>query len=418
MNARKLKLTLLYVEDDKDTRIQLSEVFKQKVETLYVAKDGLEALEIFKKKHIHLIISDFLMPRMNGNELCGAIKKIQPLTTFVLFSAFNNSQILIDAIDVGVDKFLQKPISATKLFNILEEIEEQVINKFRLEKATVCLREAEKIALLSYWDVNLHTNTITFSNEAKELFNLSGKAVDYTAFSLKVKENDRTTFLKVFEQKVFEDEKIDEIVVINNVNNKKIYIHIVAKRWESSVCGTKHVIGLFQDVSHYEEQKISLIKESQSDPMLKIYNKKFLTVELDNLIKSSKRYGHPIGVLFFDIDNFKHINETHGHLVADEILQELSSMIENDIRQSDTFGRWGGDEFVVITGYSSPDSTLFLGNKLLEKVNTHPWCYDIKVTISMGISFYEVGDDVESLLDRADKKMLEAKSQGKNRYVH
>jgi len=145
MNANKLKLTLLYVEDDKDTRERLSEVFTHKVETLYVAKDGVEALEIFKTHHIHLVISDFLMPNMDGNKLCSAIKKIQPLTTFVLLTAFSDSQILINAIDVGVDKFLQKPISASKLFNLLEEIEEKVLSKFRLEKATVCLREAEKL---------------------------------------------------------------------------------------------------------------------------------------------------------------------------------------------------------------------------------------------------------------------------------
>ncbi len=378
----------------------------------------MEALEIFKTHHIHLVISDFLMPNMDGNKLCSAIKKIQPLTTFVLLTAFSDSQILINAIDVGVDKFLQKPISASKLFNLLEEIEEKVLSKFRLEKATVCLREAEKIALLSYWDVNLQTDEITFSDEAKELFTLSEKNADYNLFATKVKDSDRMIFLEVFERKVFIDEKIDEIVLIKNENNKNIYIHIVAKKWESSVCGTQHVIGLFQDVSHYEEQKILLIKESQSDPMLKIYNKKFLTLELDSLIKSSKRYGHQIGVLFFDIDDFKSINEKYGHLVADEILVELSNIIQNDIRQSDTFGRWGGDEFVVITGYSSADATLFLGEKLLKKVNTHPWCYNIKITISMGLSFYEVGDNVESLLDRADKKMLEAKREGKNRYAH
>ncbi|MEA2091391.1 MAG: response regulator, partial [Campylobacterota bacterium] len=152
MSFKSLDLTLLYVEDDDNARMRLTEVFKHKVENLYVAKDAIEALELFKKHYIHFIISDFQMPNMNGNELCSAIKKINPSVCFVLLTAYNDSNLLINAIDVGVDKFLQKPVNAKKLFNVIDAIYEKIMNKFQLEKSRVCLQEAEKIALLSYWD--------------------------------------------------------------------------------------------------------------------------------------------------------------------------------------------------------------------------------------------------------------------------
>lgn len=420
MKSNMLEVTMLYVEDDKETREQLTEIFKLKVKTLYVAEDGQQALELYKHHVIHFIVSDFQMPKMNGNELCRAVKEINPSVNFVLLTAYNDTKLLVDAIDAGVDKFLYKPIRAKELFGVLDEINEKITNKFQLERSNVCIQEAESIALLSYWDVNLDSGKINFSKEAKELFSLSQneeRSIDYKTFSQLVKEKDRDKFLNIFEKSIYNDDKIDEVVRIDTPLNKDIYIHIVAKMWKSSICGNKHIIGLFQDVSNYEIKMSELLKESQSDPALRILNKKVIVTELENLIKSSKRYGHPVGVIFFDIDDFKHINDTHGHLIADEILIDFATFINSDIRQSDYFGRWGGDEFIIITGYSSQEATILLADKLIDKIKNHSWKNNIKVTISIGISFYELEDDVNSLVDRADKRMFEAKKLGKNRSV-
>jgi len=420
MNLEKLKLNLLYVEDDVDTRERLSEVLRNKVQTVYVAKDGVEALELFGKHTIHLIISDFQMPNMNGNELCTKVKEINPLITFILLTAFNHSNLLIESINSGVDKFLQKPINSTQLFSILDKMNDKVMSNFQFEKSMVCLKEAEQIALLSYWDLNLHTKELHFSEESKELFGLSGDNITYKTFAELIIDEDKIKFLNIFERRIYIDQHIDEIIIMkknnNNNNNQKKYLHLIAKKWESLVCGTQHVIGLFQDVTRYEVQMIKLLKESQSDPMLKISNKRFLIDEVGNLIKLAKRYGHSIGTIFFDIDNFKKINDNYGHLVADDLLIELVDLVSDNIRQSDYFGRWGGDEFVIVTGYSSPDSTIELANKLLKRVNSHLWSHGVELTISIGVAFYEAGDSVSSLINKADIKMLEAKQVGKNQY--
>ncbi len=419
MNSKQLNLTMLYVEDDPDTREVLAEIFAYKVETLYVAKDGVEALEIFKKHRIHFIISDYQMPNMDGNELCKEVKKINPLVCFILLTAYNDTSLLINAIESGVDKFLQKPVNADKLFTIMDSVYEKIMDKFRLEYSTVCLQEAEKVALISYWDVDLDTKKIHFSKEALELFGVSPQRegnASYLELAKRVKQEDKAKFIEIFESLVFEIGRVDTVIAIKNCNSKYTYIHIIAKRWKSSACGNEHVVGIFQDVSYYEHQKISLIKESQLDPMLKIANKKLIGSSLKSLMKLSKRYGHAIGVIFFDIDDFKSINSTAGHLVADKLLIEFSALIKNNIRQSDVFGRWGGDEFIIITGYSSPEATIDLAKKIRTKVSKCQWQSDIILTVSMGLSFYKLGDDVNSLIQRADMNMLEAKKDGKNRY--
>jgi len=419
MDKQILNLSMLYVEDDAATREQLSEVFEQKVETLYVAKNGVEALEIFKNNQIHFIISDYYMPLMNGNDLCRAVKEINPLVSFTLLTAFSDTSLLVDAINSGVDKFLQKPVEAKKLFTLMDSVYEKIVSRFKLEKSNVCLQEAEHIARLSYWDVNLKSKQINFSKEALKLFGVfysSRSDVSYEELLSKVKEDDKEKFIKIFQKRVFEDEKIDETIVIKDNSDKEIYIHLVAKRWKSSACGNQHIVGLFQDVSHYEMERQRLLEENMTDPVLKIANKRHISIELAKLIKTSKRYGHNIGVIFFDIDNFKAINDKHGHLVADELILELSNSIKTDVRQSDLFGRWGGDEFVIVTNYSSQDATIEFAKKIMNKIFKKEWQCKVHLSISIGISFYKIGDDVHTLLDRADNKMLQSKREGKGRF--
>ncbi|MEA1956280.1 MAG: diguanylate cyclase [Campylobacterota bacterium] len=414
---KKLNLTMLYVEDEADTRERLSEVFKHKVQTLYVAKDGKEALELFKKHQINFIVSDFNMPNMNGIELCNAVKKINRHIFFTLLTAFDDFELLTNAIDAHVDKFLKKPVNAKKLFQTLDNIYEKIENEFQLERSTVCLQEAEKIANLAYWDVNLSKKEIHFSKEVYELFNLK-EPLNHIELSKIIVDDYKDKFLDIFNTKIFTEENIDEIISICDKNSQLKYFKVTAKRWKSSICGKWHLIGIFQDITHFELQRLELLKESQSDPMLKISNKKRISSQLEDLIKSSKRYGHPIGVIFFDIDNFKGINDKYGHLAADCILVQLAQLIQKNIRQSDFFGRWGGDEFIIINSHTNPDAVITLTNKILEKIKEFNWEKNINLTISAGLSFYEAGDNVKSLIHRADLKMIDAKNSGKNRYVH
>ncbi|MEA3373572.1 MAG: diguanylate cyclase [Campylobacterota bacterium] len=414
MKTTLLNLTLLYVEDDTDTRKQLSNVLRYKVDKLYVAKDGKEALELFKSHQIHAVLSDFQMPHMDGNELCQAIKGIKPFIPFILLTAYNDSKLLIDAINAGVDKFLTKPIDGDKLFALLDHIGHEVMQKFQLERTNTCLQEAEKVAHLAYWDVNLLTRKISFSEEAAELFEIE-QHIGYETFAKMVYDEDRPLFLDIFEKRIFEEDEIDELLAIKTAKSEILYMRIAAKRWESSVCGRSHAIGLFQDVSRYELERLRLLRESQSDPILKIANKNVLTLELTNLIKRSKRYGDPLTVLFFDIDNFKGINDNYGHLTGDSVLQQLTSIVKEHIRESDHFGRWGGDEFVIVPNNTNLKSANKLGQKLVDVVAAFAWPDDMSVTISVGVASYEAGDNVSSLLCKADKMMLKAKKCGKNR---
>jgi len=404
-------MRLLYVEDEDYVREQISAVLRLKIKDVFVAKDGLEALEIFKNNKIDFIISDYKMPRMNGNELCKEVKKINKNVPFILLTAFHETDILIEAIDVGVDKFLRKPIDAKKLFEVLDEMNEKFINACNVEKSYVCIKEAEKIAYLSYWSANYESKEIHFSKEAFELFQLTKGSYLDLANQLHI--DDKEKFIELFRNDIFKNKELDTIVGLKNGN----FIRIKTKKWESQVCDDDQIVGIFQDVTIFEKEKITLINEIHQDPMLGIANKRFLLAELKRIINLAKRYGNQVGVIFFDIDDFKKVNDTYGHFFADDILKEFANLIQSHIRESDVFGRWGGDEFVIITPNSSAESVKEFMQKLVKLIESYEWKDNVKITISAGLAFYE-DETPEELITKADKKMYEAKQSGKNGFSY
>lgn len=113
------KISLLYVEDDEDIRSELVEVLELYIGELFVAQDGEEGLELFKKYKPDIVVSDIQMSRMDGLEMCEHIRKIDSDVPIIITTAFNDPSFLMRSIDIGVDKYITKPISITKLEEVL-----------------------------------------------------------------------------------------------------------------------------------------------------------------------------------------------------------------------------------------------------------------------------------------------------------
>jgi len=117
-----MKLNILYVEDEEASRLQLHEVFKLLFHSVDVAVDGLDALEMYKENSYDIIITDINMPRMNGIELIKEIKEQNPAQNIIIISAHNNSEYLLQAIEVGVDSFIIKPLKMQQLTLVLTKV--------------------------------------------------------------------------------------------------------------------------------------------------------------------------------------------------------------------------------------------------------------------------------------------------------
>ncbi|WP_296751854.1 GGDEF domain-containing protein [Roseiflexus sp.] len=154
-----------------------------------------------------------------------------------------------------------------------------------------------------------------------------------------------------------------------------------------------------------------------TDTLTSLPNRRRLYEDVYRLIALAERYGQEFCVCLFDLDHFKRLNDTHGHLVGDQVLQEVAQVARLHLRAADLFGRWGGEEFVVLL----PQTRLSDAQTALERVrlalhtialpSVHP------ITASFGIAAYLPGDTSESLLHRADQALYLAKTTGRNRIV-
>jgi diguanylate cyclase (GGDEF)-like protein len=136
---------------------------------------------------------------------------------------------------------------------------------------------------------------------------------------------------------------------------------------------------------------------------------------LSQQIEMSKRYSHGFCLIMFDIDNFKSINDTYGHKVGDNILVELAFIVKNTMRKSDTFARWGGEEFAVILPQSRVKTAVKIAEKFRLKIANNVFEDDLKITCSFGVCEYKKAYDAATLIEYTDKKLYEAKHSGKNR---
>jgi diguanylate cyclase (GGDEF)-like protein/putative nucleotidyltransferase with HDIG domain len=163
-------------------------------------------------------------------------------------------------------------------------------------------------------------------------------------------------------------------------------------------------------------------KLATRDPMTGLYNRYHLEQEYLAAAKVCKRYHHQMAVVIADIDHFKSVNDTYGHLVGDEVLREVSQVIHEVSRESDIVARYGGEEFVVLLPRGGRKEAFAYGERLREVVRHHMFCegsYGLRLTVSIGIAYgnptLQEGTDDFPLLSQADTAVYEAKKTGRNR---
>ncbi|HXU68496.1 MAG TPA: GGDEF domain-containing protein [Polyangia bacterium] len=158
------------------------------------------------------------------------------------------------------------------------------------------------------------------------------------------------------------------------------------------------------------------------DGLTKIFNKKYFLDRLESEFAYAVRHRTPLSLVMFDIDHFKRINDTHGHLAGDYALSTLAKVVSDTIRQEDVFARYGGEEFAVICRGIDLTGAVAFGERIRRCVDAQAFIYngvDIKVTVSVGVAAVpEVGmKEPQELIGAADDALYQAKRQGRNRVV-
>ncbi|ANQ53781.1 diguanylate cyclase [Thermosipho sp. 1063] len=208
--------------------------------------------------------------------------------------------------------------------------------------------------------------------------------------------------------------------VINITNNRKLKktdypnneIGIIANEIEK-ITQTE----LYKKNIELSQLNEKLKELSIKDKLTGLYNRHKTDEELNRVYYNFQKYGKTFSILLIDIDKFKNINDTYGHLVGDKVLEKLANIFKNTLRKTDIPSRWGGEEFLIILPETDLQGAYNIAEKLRKKVENTEFPENIKLTISIGVGNINEYNTIKELLNETDNKLYTAKKQGRNKTI-
>lgn len=175
------------------------------------------------------------------------------------------------------------------------------------------------------------------------------------------------------------------------------------------------ILWIVKDLSDEYVYRTQLLNSARKDPLTQLYNRRAF-MHYYELYTTKKKSVFPLSVAFIDIDHFKNVNDQYGHIVGDVVLQKVSNIIKNNLRNIDIISRYGGEEFVVILPFCNEEDARQIMERIRYTTEVHPIEVDdlkINITLSVGIATSPTSD-AKKLLEEADTALYEAKENGRN----
>src|SRR5208283_4418554 len=151
------------------------------------------------------------------------------------------------------------------------------------------------------------------------------------------------------------------------------------------------------DVTELVDRTERLKQLSTTDILTRTYNRLAFNDFLDAELQRAQRYKSGMSIIMFDVDHFKNVNDTYGHLVGDEVLKALVQVVQFSVRKVDILARWGGEEFMILVPESTAETAHELAERLRKEIESHDFSTKEKITVSIGVTTYRDGDSADSI---------------------
>ncbi len=445
---------ILVVDDLLPNRRLLEAKLKSEYYEVTTAESGMQAIESATKLPPDIILLDVMMPEMDGFETCKRLKK-HPRTSdvpVVMVTALTDVEDRVQGLNAGADDFLTKPINDLALFARIRSLVrlKNMTDELKLRDKTGAqlgaIADVEKIDGVSGAKVMIVDDDATQAQQINIKLQELGiyvvvegdpaKAVrlsEETDFDLimvsaqlakddgihfcthlRSQEKTRNTPLLI----IIEDDNPDLLIKaldmgINDYLITPIDSNEVIARARIQIKRKK-----YQDALQASRQEN--IEMSVKDGLTNLYNRRYFDMHIESLLNSSMQNGKPLSLMIIDMDHFKGVNDTYGHLSGDTILQQLAQRILANVRPSDLVARYGGEEFVVVMPSTDIKHAANVAERIRKVVEATEFNIPVepgklKKTISVGLAAIAAGDTPHSLVERADKGLYHVKNTGRNK---
>ena len=437
MNEQKI----LIVDDDPIILKSLNDLLSIRGFNTNTAIGGQEAICQLEQNNYDLVLLDLHMPYVNGHDVMAHINSKQIATSVIIVSGETSFEAAKNACTQGAYDFLRKPYATDELIitinNALKEKRLHKQNLFIQQQLT----ESER---LHRYMVNTSPDIIyildqdgyfTFINDRIEsLLGFSKEDIVGKHYSFLVHQDDMQQAKYVFNERRIGKRATKNIELRlkckNDCNsrhfaNRTLSIELNAmgmyssnREQNSNYTGT---YGVARDVTERKIAEETINFQAYHDLLTKLPNRALLRDRLSLAINHAKRENENLAVMFLDLDRFKNINDSLGHMVGDELLQQVSIRLKECIRAGDTLARFGGDEFTLMLPnlHNGREDASRLADKITNTLK-QPFIiegHELYVSASIGIALYpQDGTHINSLIKHADVAMYHVKGQGKNGY--
>lgn len=444
---------ILVVEDDRFFRELYTDLLSGAGYMVTSADSGETALEQLQQGCFGLVLTDLAMPGISGLELLTRIKSHDPSIDVILVTAHADLESALFALRHGARDYLLKPINSDELLHAVRLCMEQrhLLNEnVELRNMVGLLQASQALAGTIDLDGVCHLALDALSREGgtgrgmiliqhegeyrvQECKGIDVETADGLQLllsSLLTKRPTRRTQLARIALDVSESvcrtaDLREALLVPLAVRNSCPGLVVLVNEVGQALPELKMERNIAFLMEHAARALDHALRFSATQEMLYLdelsglFNYRYLKVALEREIKRADRYATKLTVVFLDLDNFKLVNDTYGHLVGSKLLRELGLLLRRSVREVDVVIRYGGDEYTIILVETEPDMAQQVTERLRRMIEKHTFLtrdgYQIRLTASLGLASYpDDTTELNDLLTMADKAMYAGKAAGKN----
>jgi len=282
---------------------------------------------------------------------------------------------------------------------------------------------------LGQWYWNIKSNTVVFNPLKIKALGYTIEefpaSVDYQFFTDRLHPDDHQSTMDAMNAHLSGKKKVYEAEYrIQAKDGSFRWFHDRGKITQWSKDGSPILVaGIVFDITEKKDREETLERSNETlkvtadtDALTGIRNRKAIMGELENRVIQASINKTPLSVVMFDIDHFKGVNDTRGHMFGDKVLKEVASILAHTLRGLDTVGRYGGEEFLVILPNTDAENAIAVAERMRTHIEMFDFGEGFRVTISGGAKEFK-GEDEMELIDAADQNLYAAKNNGRNQIV-